>query len=67
VKLESRINYIAFLVIGFIFILVGVALNELDPIEVANKWSDNNLDMWHDFLKPWIGDENNGLPEPWQP
>lgn len=69
-KLESRVNYIVFLVIGIIFILVGIALDEMKTIETAINWSVNsgsNLDKWYEFLKPWIGDEDNGIPGPWNP
>ena len=67
-RLESRINYIAFIVIGIIFILVGQALNELSVIEAVNANSvgdGNDLDKWYEFLLPYVGDENNGLPPPW--
>jgi hypothetical protein len=70
VKLESRINNIATLVIGIIFILVGVTLDDLEIIETAISWSVNqgeNPDLWYEFLKPWIGDEGNGVPVPWEP
>lgn len=66
-QIESRINYITFLVIGIIFILVGLALDELSVIENVNRWSVNNLNSWYDFLLPWVGEEGNGLPEPWGP
>ncbi len=67
-KLETRINYITFLILGLIFILVGQALNELDIIESINansSGSGENFDAWYEFLLPWVGDENSGLPTPW--
>lgn len=67
-KIEARANYIAFLVIGIIFILLGGALNELDLIKEANSWSvgeGDDLEKWYEFLNPFIGDKNNGLPPPW--
>ena len=69
-NLESRINNIAILVIGIIFILVGAALDDLEVIETAIGWSVNkgeNPDLWYEFLKPWIGHEGNGVPTPWEP
>jgi hypothetical protein len=67
-RFESRINYIAFIILGIIFILVGQALNELDVIEAINANSvgqDDDLDKWYEFLLPWVGDSNQGLPTPW--
>ena len=67
-KLETRITYITFLILGIIFILVGQALNELDIIETVNATSTgggDNIDKWYEFLLPWIGDESSGLPTPW--
>ena len=68
-KIEARANYIAFLVIGVIFILLGGALNELEWIKEANSWSvgesEGDLDKWYEFLNPFVGDKNNGLPPPW--
>ena len=69
-RFESRINYIAFIVLGIIFILVGQALNELDVTEAINANSvskDDNLTKWYEFLLPWVGDEATGLPTPWGP
>ena len=66
-KIEARANYIAFLIIGIIFILLGGALNELEWIKEANSWSvseNEELDKWYKFLNPFIGDESNGLPAP---
>lgn len=67
-RFESRINYIAFIILGIIFILVGQALNELDVIEAINANSvgqDDDLDKWYEFLLPWVGDSDKGLPTPW--
>lgn len=67
-RFESRINYIAFIILGIIFILVGQALNELDVIEAINANSvgqDDDLDKWYEFLLPWVGDRDKGLPTPW--
>jgi hypothetical protein len=67
-KLEARIHYIAFIIVGIIFMLVGQALNELDIIETINASSigtSNELDQWYEFLLPYIGDSENGLPIPW--
>lgn len=67
-RFESRINYIAFIILGIIFILVGQALNELDVIEAINANSvgqNDDLDKWYEFLLPWVGDQDMGLPTPW--
>ncbi|OLS28291.1 MAG: hypothetical protein HeimC2_07830 [Candidatus Heimdallarchaeota archaeon LC_2] len=67
-KIETRINYITFLILGLIFILVGQALNELDIIDTINAASageGNDFDIWYQFLLPWVGDESSGLPTPW--
>ncbi|MFV2014632.1 MAG: hypothetical protein ACC656_04350 [Candidatus Heimdallarchaeota archaeon] len=69
-KFESRINYIAFIILGIIFILVGLALNELNVIETINATSvgdGDDLDKWYKFLLPYIGDESSGLIPPWKP
>ncbi|MHA2092932.1 MAG: hypothetical protein ACW98K_18965 [Candidatus Kariarchaeaceae archaeon] len=66
-KLESRINNIATLVIGIIFILVGVTLDDLAILEEAINWAHDDPDQWYIFLKPWIGDGGNGIPVPWEP
>ena len=67
-KIETRINYITFLILGLIFILVGQSLNELDIIERINATSGGSgedFDAWYEFLLPWVGDESSGLPTPW--
>lgn len=67
-SLDTRINYITFLLIGIIFLLVGNALDELSIIRDINAFSTgtgDDLKLWYDFLRPFIGDSGNGLPPPW--
>ncbi len=61
-KLESRVQNIAYLLIGLLFIIVGLALNEFDIITNVHNAS---LEDWYHFLMPWVGDTGNGLPTPW--
>ena len=48
--------------VSLFFILTGFALSELD---IMNSITPNDFDRWVDFLSPWIGDEDGGLPRPW--
>lgn len=62
-ELETRITYLSYILVGIIFIIVGLALNETESLSTVNNY---NFDQWVDFLKPWIGtEENEGLPLPW--
>lgn len=61
-QLEKRIQIILFLVIGIIFILSGIALNE---INIISKVNHSTLSDWYNFLLPWIGSGKGGLKHPW--
>ena len=61
-EINNRIKYLTFFIVSLFFILTGFALSELD---IMNSITPNDFDRWVDFLSPWIGDEDGGLPRPW--
>ena len=60
-EVTARIQYLTYLLIGIIFLITGFALSELEILQV----NTDNFDTWIEFLAPWIGDEEGGLPRPW--
>ena len=62
-KLEGRLRYISLLLLGILFIVTGIALNELN---ILTEVTNGSLDSWYVFLMPWIGAlqhaEQNGAP-----
>jgi hypothetical protein len=68
-ELTKRITYLSFLLIGIVFVLIGLALNETDIIAKVNAYDFN---QWYSFLETWVGNEfedgfTQGLPTPWEP
>jgi len=62
-ELTTRLKYVTFILIGIIFIITGLALNELS---ILGKVGPGNFDKWYQFLAPWVGtDGSGGLPVPW--
>ncbi|MDH5401046.1 MAG: hypothetical protein OEZ01_02820 [Candidatus Heimdallarchaeota archaeon] len=61
-KLENRVKYISFLIIGVLFLIIGNTLDELDIIKnVLNA----SFDEWYVFMLPWLGSAEEGIPTPW--
>ena len=61
-EINRRLIYISYLVLGLILITAGLALNEQDILAgVFNRSPED----WYNFLMPWIGNSENGLPTPW--
>ncbi|MHA2501466.1 MAG: hypothetical protein ACXAE3_01150 [Candidatus Kariarchaeaceae archaeon] len=64
-ELSLRIKYFTFLILGVMFIVTGIALNELDILAEITR---GDFDAWYDFLAPWVGSSerpNSQLPVPW--
>ncbi len=62
-KFEKRIAYLTYLIIGFIFIVAGLAINEQNILSDA---FNSTPEDWYQFLMPWLGDSENGIPVPWE-
>lgn len=61
-EINKRILYLSYLIIGFIFIVTGVALKEPEFLVEVFNYSPED---WYVFLLPWIGDAESGFPTPW--
>ncbi|MCY3410949.1 MAG: hypothetical protein INQ03_04845 [Candidatus Heimdallarchaeota archaeon] len=62
-ELNKRILYISYIIIGLIFVITGMALNET---EILRDVFESNSEQWYTFLMPWLGDSNTGIPVPWE-
>ena len=62
-ELTKRLSYLTYLIIGILFIIAGLALDETSIYSTVDSYDFN---QWYDFLGPWLGGDGKGsLPVPW--